>query len=67
MDVCTRTHGWKPRSSLLAGRLCLLPALPPQMDNFYTLTVYEKGSEVVRLYATLLGKEGFRKGACCVA
>lgn len=37
------------------------------MDNFYTLTVYEKGSEVVRLYATLLGKEGFRKGACCGA
>ncbi|KAG2426656.1 hypothetical protein HXX76_012967 [Chlamydomonas incerta] len=33
-----------------------------KMDNFYTLTVYEKGSEVVRLYNTLLGKEGFRKG-----
>ena len=31
-------------------------------DNFYTLTVYEKGAEVVRLYETLLGKEGFRKG-----
>lgn len=33
-----------------------------KMDNFYTVTVYEKGSEVVRLYETLLGKEGFRKG-----
>jgi hypothetical protein len=33
-----------------------------KMDNFYTVTVYEKGSEVVRLYATLLGKEGFRWG-----
>ncbi|GAX81576.1 hypothetical protein CEUSTIGMA_g9004.t1 [Chlamydomonas eustigma] len=33
-----------------------------KMDNFYTLTVYEKGAEVVRLYSTLLGKEGFRKG-----
>ncbi|EFJ47753.1 hypothetical protein VOLCADRAFT_81369 [Volvox carteri f. nagariensis] len=33
-----------------------------KMDNFYTLTVYEKGAEVVRLYDTLLGKEGFRKG-----
>lgn len=32
------------------------------MDNFYTATVYEKGCEVVRLYMTLLGKEGFRKG-----
>jgi len=32
------------------------------MDNFYTNTVYRKGSEVVRMYATLLGEEGFRKG-----
>jgi aminopeptidase N len=32
------------------------------MDNFYTATVYEKGAEVVRLYATLLGTDGFRKG-----
>ncbi|KAG2426781.1 hypothetical protein HXX76_012837 [Chlamydomonas incerta] len=33
-----------------------------KMDNFYTLTVYNKGAEVVRLYETLLGKAGFRKG-----
>lgn len=33
-----------------------------KMDNFYTLTVYEKGAEVVRLYEALLGKQGFRKG-----
>lgn len=33
-----------------------------KMDNFYTVTVYEKGAEVVRMYKTLLGKEGFRKG-----
>jgi len=33
-----------------------------KMDNFYTVTVYEKGAEVVRLYQTLLGKAGFRKG-----
>jgi aminopeptidase N len=32
------------------------------MDNFYTATVYEKGAEVIRMYATLLGDEGFRKG-----
>jgi len=32
------------------------------MDNFYTVTVYEKGAEVVRMYQTLLGREGFRKG-----
>lgn len=33
-----------------------------KMENFYTVTVYEKGAEVIRLYSTLLGKEGFRKG-----
>jgi len=32
------------------------------MDNFYTPTVYEKGAEVVRLYHTLLGPDGFRRG-----
>jgi aminopeptidase N len=33
-----------------------------EMNNFYTMTVYEKGAEVVRMYQTLLGREGFRKG-----
>ncbi|CAI9291171.1 unnamed protein product [Lactuca saligna] len=33
-----------------------------KVDNFYTSTVYEKGAEVVRMYKTLLGNEGFRKG-----
>ncbi|WP_022951161.1 aminopeptidase N [Leucothrix mucor] len=33
-----------------------------EINNFYTMTVYEKGAEVVRLYQTLLGREGFRKG-----
>lgn len=32
------------------------------MDNFYTATVYEKGSEVVRMYEALLGRDGFRRG-----
>ena len=32
------------------------------MDNFYTATVYEKGSEVIRMYEALLGRDGFRKG-----
>ena len=32
------------------------------IDNFYTVTVYEKGSEVIRMYHTLLGAAGFRKG-----
>ena len=33
-----------------------------KMDNFYTNTVYRKGAEVVRMYQTLLGRDGFRKG-----
>ncbi|MFS1461049.1 aminopeptidase N [Vibrio lentus] len=33
-----------------------------EMNNFYTLTVYEKGSEVIRMIHTLLGEEGFQKG-----
>ncbi|MDD2758913.1 MAG: aminopeptidase N [Methylomonas sp.] len=33
-----------------------------EINNFYTLTVYEKGAEVVRMLHTLLGAEGFRKG-----
>src|SRR5436190_8093530 len=33
-----------------------------EVNNFYTSTVYDKGAEVVRMYATLLGKAGFRRG-----
>ncbi|MGN6701606.1 MAG: aminopeptidase N, partial [Burkholderiaceae bacterium] len=33
-----------------------------EINNFYTVTVYEKGAEVVRMYQTLLGREGFRRG-----
>jgi aminopeptidase N len=33
-----------------------------EINNFYTVTVYEKGAEVVRMYQTLLGRDLFRKG-----
>ncbi|WP_338809598.1 aminopeptidase N [Neisseria leonii] len=33
-----------------------------EMNNFYTMTVYEKGAEVVRMYHTFLGEDGFQKG-----
>jgi len=33
-----------------------------EINNFYSVTVYEKGAEVVRMYYTLLGHAGFRKG-----
>lgn len=34
-----------------------------EISNFYTLTVYEKGSEVVRMLHTLLGHDAFIQGA----
>lgn len=33
-----------------------------EMNNFYTVTVYEKGSEVIRMMHTLLGEEAFQAG-----
>lgn len=41
------------------------PASYVEMNNFYTMTVYEKGAEVVRMYHTLLGESGFQKGMQC--
>jgi len=33
-----------------------------EINNFYKVTVYEKGAEVVRMIHTLLGPQGFRRG-----
>jgi aminopeptidase N len=33
-----------------------------EINNFYTVTIYEKGAEVVRMYYSLIGHEMFRKG-----
>ena len=33
-----------------------------EINNFYTVTVYEKGAEVVRMMQTLVGREGFAQG-----
>lgn len=33
-----------------------------EISNFYTMTIYEKGAEIIRMLATLLGKDIFRKG-----
>ncbi len=33
-----------------------------EINNFYTVTVYEKGAEVIRMMHTLVGEEKFRKG-----
>lgn len=38
------------------------PASYIEIDNFYSVTVYEKGAEVIRMIHTLIGKENFRAG-----
>ncbi|HEY4292721.1 aminopeptidase N [Luteibacter sp.] len=38
------------------------PSQYSEINNFYTATVYEKGSELVRMLAGHLGHDGFRKG-----
>lgn len=38
------------------------PDFGAAMDNFYTATIYEKGSEVIRMMKNLVGAKGFRKG-----
>lgn len=34
-----------------------------EITNFYTLTIYEKGAEVVRMLRNLVGEENFRRGS----
>ena len=38
------------------------PELYKEINNFYTTTIYEKGSEVVRMVHSLIGPEKFRAG-----
>ncbi|MBO9680863.1 MAG: aminopeptidase N [Acidovorax sp.] len=33
-----------------------------EINNFYTVTIYEKGAEVVRMMQTLVGRDGFARG-----
>jgi len=33
-----------------------------EINNFYTMTVYEKGAEVIRMLRTLIGRAAFRRG-----
>jgi aminopeptidase N len=55
-----RSHQFAEDASPMAHPI--RPASYMEINNFYTLTVYEKGAEVVRLYQTLLGRDGFRAG-----
>ncbi len=58
------TRLWTAQFAEDAGPLAhpIRPESYVEMNNFYTATVYEKGAEVVRLYQTLLGRDGFREG-----
>ncbi|HSH14377.1 MAG TPA: aminopeptidase N, partial [Desulfurivibrionaceae bacterium] len=38
------------------------PSTYIEINNFYTVTVYEKGAELVRMLQTLVGREAFREG-----
>ena len=38
------------------------PASYLAIDNFYTPTVYNKGAEVIRMMATIIGRTAFRRG-----
>ena len=56
-----RTRQFAEDASPLAHPIC--PDAYIEINNFYTLTVYEKGAEVVRMLHTLLGVDGFRRGS----
>ena len=54
-----RTHQFAEDAGPLAHPV--RPESYLEINNFYTATVYEKGAEVVRMQATLLGPERFRQ------
>ena len=55
-----RTHQFREDAGPMAHPV--RPESYVEINNFYTLTVYNKGAEVVRMLRTLLGPEGFRGG-----
>ena len=55
-----RTHQFKEDAGPTAH--AVLPAAVQTFDNFYTLTIYEKGAEIIGMYRTLLGDKNFFNG-----
>jgi aminopeptidase N len=55
---------WRAQFSEDAGPLAhpVRPDRYSEINNFYTATVYDKGAEIVRMLAVLLGRDGFRRG-----
>lgn len=58
-----RTHQFNEDASPMAHPI--RPDKVVEMNNFYTVTVYNKGAEVIRMLHTLLGEAGFQKGMRC--
>lgn len=58
--VRLRTHQFAEDDGPMAHPI--RPSAFLTIDNFYTMTVYEKGAEVIRMIHTILGPIGFRKG-----
>ncbi|MEK6744756.1 MAG: aminopeptidase N [Nitrospirota bacterium] len=55
-----RTHQFREDAGPMAHPV--RPDSYVEINNFYTMTVYNKGAEVIRMMRTLLGPAGFRKG-----
>ncbi|MCL5255093.1 MAG: aminopeptidase N [Gammaproteobacteria bacterium] len=55
-----RTHQFDEDSGPMAHPI--RPDRVVEMNNFYTVTVYNKGAEVIRMLHTLLGETGFQAG-----
>ena len=55
-----RTHQFREDAGPMAHPV--RPDSYVEINNFYTVTVYNKGAEVVRMLAHLVGPEGFRRG-----
>ncbi|ESP93314.1 MULTISPECIES: aminopeptidase N [Pseudoalteromonas] len=55
-----RTHQFAEDAGPMAHPI--RPEKVIEMNNFYTVTVYNKGAEVIRMMHTLLGEQGFQQG-----
>ncbi|CCQ11830.1 Membrane alanine aminopeptidase N [Pseudoalteromonas luteoviolacea B = ATCC 29581] len=55
-----RTHQFTEDAGPMAHPI--RPEKVIEMNNFYTVTVYNKGAEVIRMLHTVLGEDGFQKG-----
>ncbi len=55
-----RAHQFKEDAGPMAHPV--RPDSYQEINNFYTVTIYQKGAEVIRMQHSLVGEEGFRRG-----